>query len=94
MSDYTPTTEQVRDAVAYDGDFYESNGDWIVLRDDIAACFDRWLAAHDAEVHQRGREAAAKAVEADIRGNNAVYDLGDTHIEGIIAAARGEGDQK
>ena len=92
MSDYTPTTEQVRDAVAYDGDFYESNGDWIVLRDDIAACFDRWLAAHDAEVHQRGREAAAEAVEDALRDYVYGEDFGPPEFR-LIAAARGESEQ-
>ena len=71
MSDYTPTTEEVRDAVAYDGDFYESNGDWIVLRDDIAACFDRWLAAHDAEVYQRGREDEGREIAEAIFNEHA-----------------------
>ena len=64
MSDYTPTTEEVRDAVAYDGDFYESNGDWIVLRDDIAACFDRWLAAHDQETCDRAVQRVIDAAHA------------------------------
>ena len=58
MSDYTPTTEQLREAWAsrYDGehayaDYEEKSGYW---RE-----FDRWLAEHDAEVVARTLAASS-----------------------------------
>lgn len=57
--------------------------------------FDRWLAAHDAEVYQRGREDAAKAVKDLIRKQLGYGDaewIDDDDYE-FIAAARGEGKQ-
>jgi len=48
MSDYTPTTEEIRNLVT----------DWVDVGGVVDGPeFDRWLAAHD-------REVAAKAVEA------------------------------
>lgn len=48
-SDYTPTTETIRDRIVSSN---YTQGD----QPDLGAAFDRWLAAHDAEVYQRGRE--------------------------------------
>ncbi|GAB3166945.1 hypothetical protein GCM10027059_26700 [Myceligenerans halotolerans] len=55
MSDYTPTTDEVR-------------GAWVTARctrdEDIpgqVAEFDRWLAEHDREVAARALEATARA---------------------------------
>lgn len=42
MSEYTPTTEQVREA------FSEMSG-WDMSAAEADTAFDRWLAAHDAE---------------------------------------------
>lgn len=56
MSDYTPTTEEIREYV-------ETGGEprpWVVLDEGEEArekargeAFDRWLAVHDAEVGER-----------------------------------------
>ena len=59
MSKYTPTTEDVRD-------FLRQQAAVGFIADERVEQFDRWLAAHDAEVHQRGREAAAKAAETEL----------------------------
>lgn len=58
---------------------------WMSLKQ-IAA----WLAAHDAKVYQRGREDAAKAVEAEpdtATIGSAVF----VDRDAAIAAARGDG---
>ena len=49
MSDYTPTTEQVRDGYRYDpvAEYYGPITPHHVIN---GRAFDRWLAAHDAEV--------------------------------------------
>ena len=94
MSDYTPTTEEIQSRYVYAADF--------TVNEEMDAWgeFDRWLAAHDAEVYQRGREDAAKAVEA--LGNlrcYEVYEADDGYLAGsyyevdAIAAARGDGER-
>jgi hypothetical protein len=45
MSDYMPTTEEVRDE-------YSDHGSW-VDKESGEEAFDRWLAAHDAEIANR-----------------------------------------
>ena len=81
MSKYTPTTEDVRD-------FLRQQAAVGFIADERVEQFDRWLAAHDAEVYQRGREDAADAVEATLfRDDGCSYPTnGD-----LIAAARGDG---
>lgn len=84
MSDYTLTTENIRD---------EYSDGWEYRRE----MFDIWLAAHDAEVYRRAREDAAKAVEAlgSLRCYE-VYEADDGYLAGsyyevdAIAAARGD----
>jgi hypothetical protein len=55
----TPTTESVRNAYGWSGhdNYAESN------RDESKACFDRWLAAHDAEIRTAALEEAAVITE-------------------------------
>jgi hypothetical protein len=52
MTDYTPTTDTVRNMFSYDGRVDTQNPNFV-------AAFDRWLAAHDKEV----LEMAALGVE-------------------------------
>ena len=55
MSDHTPTTEEVRES-------YARSRFWPAAQDPArAAFFDRWLAAHDAEV--RAAALAEQGVE-------------------------------
>lgn len=75
MSDYTPITEEVKNG-------WISNCWEFCHRDsldemDYSEQFDRWLAAHDAEVYERGREDADR--EADQR--NYVIDQGSPYAE-------------
>ena len=48
------------------------------------------LCALISHVRTDERVKASQRVAADIRANNGCYDLGETHIEDICAAARGE----
>jgi hypothetical protein len=59
MSDYTPTTEQVRTAVQR---FYVPDLGYKSLS---VAEFDRWLVAHDAEVAAKALEKADLPATAD-----------------------------
>jgi hypothetical protein len=69
MSDYTPTTEQVRTAVQR---FYVPDLGYDSLS---VAEFDRWLAEHDAEVAAKAIEKAVKVAE------DRAYDLWACHKE-------------
>jgi hypothetical protein len=52
MSDYTPTTHEVRETV---------RAGWYVLASSVSVdAFDRWMTAHDQEL----REQIAKEIEA------------------------------
>ncbi len=51
MIDYTPTTDEVRACYSYRADWQS--------QEDVEA-FDRWLAAHDAEIMQQAYELAGK----------------------------------
>lgn len=86
MNNWTPKTDEIR------GDY--SEGD--VKREER---FDRWLAAHDAEIRADEREQAAMRVEDFLRTdlNCCSFDWwepedGASHsaIEHVKAAARGE----
>jgi hypothetical protein len=56
MSDYTPTTAQVRRAWT---DWHDLTGA------NSPAAFDRWLAEHDAQVAERAVEDVAQRLEGD-----------------------------
>ena len=58
MSEYVPTTEQVRGAYARAGFLPVSDGE----RNERRAAFDRWLAAHDREVKAEALREAAGAM--------------------------------
>lgn len=83
MSDYTPDLEDVRD-------FYRDGRDGMASADFLNgehpfAEFDRWLAAHDAEVYRRGREDAALAISRVLLAND-----GTGISAELLAAARGD----
>lgn len=63
MSDteYTPTTEQVRDHFAWG----LMDDPFLTRHHKAAEAFDRWLAAHEAQVRAEERERIAQAIEAD-----------------------------
>lgn len=80
MTDYTPTTDEVRKA------YVHANADTELQIDKWETVFDRWLAAHDAEVRADEREQAAKRVHHRMEAMQADPD----DIPFVEAAARGE----
>ena len=76
MSDYTPTTEEVRDGygAAY---WYESDRDEVRKREG----FDRWLTQHDAEITAQAEKRIIKLLETDCKNGS---------IEFAIALIKGE----
>lgn len=58
MSDYTPTTTEVREDFAYPWEGFEQN------REGRLAAFDAWLAKHDAEVADKVLDGARKELQA------------------------------
>lgn len=92
MSDYTPTTEEVREAAGGSLNYITSDE------------FDRWLAAHDAEVRADEREESARRVFDEEQKVNPILwrDPTNPHLSGVLrglqrardllAAARGETD--
>lgn len=98
MSDYTPTTEEVRSAhSSYLMLTYGYSAD---QRPDIGLLFDRWLAAHDATVRadERARVGlqvaemkACYTVEHDATDDHLSWDFYCRgHLIAAVAAARGE----
>ena len=89
MSDYTPMTEEVREAYAT----HRFNA-YATYRGTSLDEFDQWLAAHDAEIRADEREQAAQRVAKAIKHNRSciVEDAPDCWCERsiAIAAARGE----
>lgn len=62
MSDYTPTTEEVREAYLDRKDFEDALSFIERRGDEVAAAeFDRWLAANNAKVWQEGVAAQCEA---------------------------------
>lgn len=63
----TPTTDQVRDGYAHDGLDYEryTKERYEAQAASLYAEFDRWLAAHDAEVAANALEEAAMRADSD-----------------------------
>lgn len=59
--------------------------------------FDRWLATHDAEVYQRGRDNAAEALTDYFWPIDGSWIAPETTYDaigsGAIAAARGDGER-
>ena len=62
MSDYTPTTAQVRDFWASDGKFQPAAKSYGFT--ESTAEFDRWLEAHDREVAAKALHLAADRLPA------------------------------
>jgi len=57
VSEYTPSTEQVREAA------YEHGSTGVTYEE-----FDRWIAAHDAKVRAEALREAARGMRPGIRG--------------------------
>lgn len=61
MTEYVPTTEEVREAYASTGGGLDFKDVWY----DRFNRFDRWLAAHDAEVEAKALREAGEAFDGD-----------------------------
>ncbi|WP_315106306.1 hypothetical protein [uncultured Microbacterium sp.] len=69
MTDYTPTTSEVREAYAKRRALYLASSGHVLANDakynrDDYAEFDRWLAARDAEVRKNGEPSDAQTEAA------------------------------
>ena len=74
MSDYTPTTEDVRNGFA-NNEFIKSGHNVAYLMEfagEYQAQFDRWLAQHDAEVARAERERIVGLLKAHVY-NQSIY---------------------
>ena len=78
MSDYTPTTDDVRD-------YYAIGVDEALARTGGDSEFDRWLAAHDKEVLEKAAERAEATPIEDECG------YCDEMKAMVVAAVRGDG---
>lgn len=82
MSDYTPTTEEIRD-------WYSTGQTWMYKSHRSAREeFDRWLAARDRE---RDREVAARALEeaADVEGDWTARTWRPEEAESVVKMRKG-----
>lgn len=64
MSDYVPTTDEVRDSLVYLNKYYAKqygDVDLLVVGSETAAQFDRWLAEVEREAAARALEEAARS---------------------------------
>ena len=78
MSEYVPSTEQVRkDYLKHAALYQDAAADW----------FDRWLAEHDAEVAKAERERLAKLVwnEKQLATEAVFKDPSNAGLNGYIA---------
>lgn len=76
MTDYTPTTDRVREVYTFAGSSAGPGAS--------AAQFDRWLAAHDAEVRAEATAVTDDMVKAAVR---AVNGQGAVLYSGIVRVA-------
>ncbi|SNS43379.1 hypothetical protein SAMN06309944_0237 [Micrococcales bacterium KH10] len=62
VAEYTPTTEQVRDAYSFDpvAEYHDPITPHHVIN---GRAFDRWLAAHEAEVKAEALREAVKDID-------------------------------
>ena len=97
MSDFTPTTEQVRDGYRYDTeDEYRDPIGAPQRSAEAGRAFDRWLEAHDAELRERIARELVDEAQAMTRSSthllggssekNATYRTGI--CDGLTGAAR------
>lgn len=90
MSDpYTPTTKEVRRVYVLAPDNLAADGkpEWSMYTQDQ---FDRWLAAHDAEVRADERERCAQIVREErdrLEVVKGTYAQGQRHVLGVVWAA-------
>jgi len=82
MTDYTPTTEEVREDYA--------SGGLDLPYSELVAQFDRWYEAEKAKWIQQARVDAAEDVKSKALE---VWDSICVDDEILIAAARGDGEQ-
>lgn len=90
MSDYIPTTEQVRD------DFIGYGLDNHLMPDamEFAAEFDRWLAQHDAEITAKAEQRIIKLLEdLDRHGTTHSEFCAARHAYAAQAIARIKGEE-
>ena len=67
MSDFTPTTEQVRDGFRFDPEDEWRDPVGAVMRAiEAGRAFDRWLAAHDAELRAQIAADVAHAIDTHV----------------------------
>ena len=93
MSDYTPSTAEVRGFYGQEsahGDNFEQR---IANLASGIAEFDRWLAAHAANDYQRGRDTASDAVDDFAYPMLQRGEITKEQYTGLIAAARWDGEQ-
>jgi hypothetical protein len=101
MSDteYTPTTDDIREYVTYgDPKPWEAPSAETRERESRRkAAFDRWLAAHDAELNARVRaealEQAADEIRAVLDGGRTLGGASDDWLRSRAAAIREAGKQ-
>lgn len=69
MSDYIPTTDEVRETFMVSitqGIYFKSPADQLAGEDEANAEFDRWLAQHDSEITAKAEERIIKLLEQDM----------------------------
>ena len=77
MSDYLPTTQEVRNRYVF-GTYWENDGD---TSGGDNAPFNRWLANHDAKIAAETEQRIIKLLERDCKNGS---------IEFAIALIKGE----
>ena len=89
MSDYTPTTDELRDVWA---DRYDGENSWADSAEKAGyeAEFDRWLAQHDAEIVKATEERIIALLESDCRPNDHDY-INGCNCD-VIALIKGENE--
>ena len=70
MSEYVPTTEEVRDNYTYGA---SACGCCAEYRDEDYKKFDLWLAAHDAEVSAKALSDASREWRTHVNASEASY---------------------
>ena len=98
MSDYTPTTDEVREVWQYDQQEVDMEG-WVTVSfDEAGQSFDRWLTAHDAEVvehttHARPlptRDEIARAIYDALSGKYGDFNMPHDAADAVLSLLKGE----
>jgi len=83
MNEYTPETDQIRDAWRHDRERYTG----VNRPNTYGAEFDRWLAAHDREVAAKALRDAAERYNAETHPESDSWNpltAGSDDFEGIL----------